>query len=80
MPDKQDERSVAGGYGTGYTIVGAGFQFAFSILFFMWIGSLADRGLHTKPLFLLVGLGVGFGAGGYAAWSRVTAASKGRDS
>jgi F0F1-type ATP synthase assembly protein I len=80
MPDNQDERSVARGYGTGYSIIGAGFQFAFSILFFMWIGSLVDRGLHTKPLFLLLGLGLGFVAGGYAAWSRVMAASKGRDS
>ena len=80
MPDNHDGRSAGRGYGTGYTIVGAGFQFAFSILFFMWIGSFADRGLHTKPLFLLLGLALGFAAGGYAAWSRVTAASKDQDS
>jgi F0F1-type ATP synthase assembly protein I len=80
MPDNPDERSVGRGFGTGYTIVGAGFQFVFSILFFMWIGSLVDRGLRSEPLFLLIGLGVGFAAGGYVAWSRVSAASKGRDS
>ena len=80
MADKKGEESFRRGFGTGYAIVGAGFQFVFSILFFMWIGSLADRGLHTAPLFLLLGMGLGFAAGGYAAWSRVSAASKGRDS
>jgi len=80
MSDMQDERSVGRSFGTGYSIVGAGFQFAFSILFFMWIGSLVDGRLHTRPLFLLVGLGLGFAAGGYAAWSRVSAASKERGS
>ena len=54
-PEEKEGR----GFGTGYAIVGAGFQLAFSILFFMWMGSLADRAAHTKPLFLLVGLGIG---------------------
>lgn len=47
-----------------------------SILFFMWIGHLLDRRLGTDPLLLLVGLGIGFTAGGYAAWRKVMAESK----
>ena len=78
MADGQDQDKVGRGYGSGYNIVTAGFQFVFSILFFMWLGSLLDRRLHTEPLFLLVGLALGFAAGGYAAWSRVSAMSKGR--
>lgn len=71
-PEEKEGR----GFGTGYAIVGAGFQLAFSILFFMWMGSLADRAAHTKPLFLLVGLGIGLGAGFYAFWLRIKAESK----
>lgn len=80
MPDNHEDESVGRGYGTGYSIVAAGFQFVFSILLFMWLGSLADRKLNTAPLCLLLGLGLGFAAGGYAAWSRVSAASKGQGS
>ena len=80
MAENRDEGSVGRGYGTGYSIVAAGFQFVFSILLFMWLGSLADGRLHTAPLFLLIGLGLGFATGGYAAWSRVRAASKGQGS
>jgi len=78
MPDNNDEGSVGRGYATGTAIWVAGLQFAFSILFFLWIGRLVDGRLHTRPLFLLVGMALGFAAGGYAAWSRVTAASKGQ--
>ena len=71
------EGPVGRGFGTGYAIVGAGFQLVFSILFFLWMGSLADRAAHTRPLFLLIGLLVGLGAGFYAFWRRITAESKG---
>jgi len=64
------------GYGTGWAIVGAGFQLAFSILFFMGMGYLADRWLGTRPAFMLVGLAVGMAAGFYAFWMRVKAASR----
>ncbi len=78
MAEDQDEQKEARGFGAGYAIVGAGFQLVFSILFFMWMGSLLDRKTHTAPLFLLIGLGVGLAAGFYAFWIRVTAESKER--
>ena len=61
------------GYGAGYNIVAAGFQLAFSILFFAGMGFLADRRLETRPLFLLIGLGLGLGAGFYIFWLKVKA-------
>lgn len=64
------------GYGTGWAIVGAGFQLAFSILFFMGMGYLADRWLGSRPFLMLVGLAVGMAAGFYAFWARVKAASQ----
>ena len=77
MAEDQDAQQKEGrGFGAGYAIVGAGFQLAFSILFFMWMGSLLDRRTHSAPLFLLIGLLVGLVAGFYAFWVRVMAASK----
>jgi len=70
------EQPEGRGFGTGYAIVGAGFQLVFSILFFMWMGSLADRAAGSKPLFLLIGLGIGLAAGFYAFWRRINAESK----
>lgn len=78
MAEDQDDQKEGRGFGAGYAIVGAGFQLAFSILFFMWMGSLLDRKTHTAPLFLLIGLGVGLVAGFYAFWIRVMAESKDR--
>jgi len=78
MAEDQDEQPEGRGFGAGYAIVGAGFQLVFSILFFMWMGSLLDRKTHTAPLFLLIGLGVGLAAGFYAFWVRVSAESKDR--
>ncbi len=75
-PDK-DENPVGRGFGAGYSVVGAGFGLAFSILFFMWMGHLADRWLGSRPLFLLVGLAVGLGAGMYGFILRVMDASRG---
>jgi F0F1-type ATP synthase assembly protein I len=57
--------------------VGAGFQLAFSILFFLGMGHLADRWLASTPIFTLVGLAVGLGAGFYAFIRRVMAVSAG---
>ena len=71
-----DEGRVGRGYGTGYAIVGAGFALAISILFFAWLGNFADQRLHTAPLFLLIGLALGLGAGFYAFWRKISAESK----
>jgi len=75
MADPEDEGSVGRGYSTGWGIVAAGFQLAFSILFFMGMGMLVDRSLGTAPLFLLVGLALGLGAGLYAFILKVQAAA-----
>lgn len=74
MAKKQDENPVAQGFGAGYGIVTAGFQLAFSILFFLGIGWLADRKLGTRPVLMLIGLAIGLGAGMYAFLKRVQAA------
>lgn len=78
MDDGRD--GVGRGYGTGYAIVGAGFAFAVSILFFAWLGYLGDKQFHTAPLLLLVGLGIGLTAGFYAFWTKIKAASRPKDS
>lgn len=76
MADPKDDGKLGRGYGAGYSIVSAGFALAVSILFFAWLGSLLDRKLATAPLFLLIGLGIGLGAGFYAFWLKISAASK----
>ena len=78
MPIDPDESPVGRGYGTGWALVGAGFQLVFSILFFMGMGYLADRRLGTDPWLMLVGLLVGLGAGFYGFWLKVQDAAGGR--
>lgn len=71
-----EENRVGRGYGTGYSIVGAGFGLAVSILFFAWLGYKADKWLHTSPLCLLIGLALGLGAGFYGFWLKIKQAAK----
>jgi len=78
MPDDQGRNAIGRGFGTGYSLVGAGFQLAFSILFFAGMGYLLDRWLDTAPWLLLLGLLVGLAAGFYAFWLRISAAAKSR--
>lgn len=73
MAQDRDERPSGQGYGVGYAIVGAGFQLAFSILFFLGLGWWADRRLGTRPVLMLVGLAIGLAAGMYAFLRRVKA-------
>jgi ATP synthase protein I len=70
------ENPIGRGFGAGYAIVGAGFQFAFAIVLFLGGGMLLDRWLGTRPVFTLVGLAVGLGAGFYVFLVRVTAAAR----
>jgi ATP synthase protein I len=79
VADPRDEGRMGRGYGAGYAIVGAGFGLAISILFFAWLGNFVDGKLHTAPLFLLIGLAIGLGAGFYAFWRKISAESKSRD-
>lgn len=76
MANPEDEGRVGRGYGAGYAIVGAGFALAVSILFFAWLGYIADKKLHTAPLFLLIGLAIGLGAGFYGFWRKISAEAK----
>ena len=77
MAENQQKNPVGRGFGVGYGIMGAGFQLAFSILLFAGLGYLGDKKLGTQPWLMLLGLLVGLGAGFYAFWRRVVAASKG---
>jgi len=76
MASEPDENPVGQGFGSGYAIVGAGFQFAGAILLFLGGGHLADTWLGTRPLFTLLGLAVGLAAGFYAFYLRVMAESR----
>jgi ATP synthase protein I len=70
------QNPIGRGFGAGYAIVGAGFQFAFAILLFLGGGVLLDRWLGTRPVFTLLGVAIGLGAGLYVFILRVTAASR----
>jgi F0F1-type ATP synthase assembly protein I len=70
-----DENAASRGFGAGYAIVAAGFQLALAILLFLGAGFLVDRWLHTKPIFTVVGMLVGLGAGMYVFILRVIAES-----
>jgi ATP synthase protein I len=71
-----EQNPIGRGFGTGYAIVGAGFQFAFAILLFLGGGVLLDRWLGTRPVFTLLGVAIGLGAGFYAFFIRVMAESR----
>jgi len=75
MTPDPDENAESRGYGAGYAIVAAGFQLAFAVLLFLGAGILVDRWLHTRPIFTLIGVLVGLGAGMYALIARVVAES-----
>jgi F0F1-type ATP synthase assembly protein I len=75
MAPDSEKTPESRGFGTGYAIVGAGFQFAFAIVLFLGGGHLVDRWLRTRPVFTLIGLLLGLGAGFYAFMRRVVAES-----
>ena len=54
MPDRNDQREFAKGFGEGYSYVAAGFTFAFAILGFGALGWLLDGWIHTRPLFAVI--------------------------
>jgi len=77
MASDPDENAESRGFGAGYAIVAAGFQLAFAVLLFLGAGILVDRWLHTRPIFTVIGVLVGLGAGMYAFILRVLAESPG---
>lgn len=58
---------------------GHGIQLAISILICLYAGQWLDRKLGTDPLFLIVGVFVGAGAGIYSMIRALTAAQRERD-
>ncbi len=76
MALEQGRNPIGRGFGAGYAIVGAGFQFAFAILLFLGGGFLVDRWLGTRPVFTLLGVAIGLAAGFYAFIIRVMAESR----
>src|SRR2546430_5944195 len=75
MPD--DERNRFGrSFGEGYSYVALGFSFAFAILAFGALGWVVDGWLGTRPLFALVGAGVGGFGGVMEIYYRVQKGSR----
>jgi F0F1-type ATP synthase assembly protein I len=77
MGHKPGSDEIGRGFGAGYALVSAGFQLAFTILFFLGGGYLLDRWLHTRPIFTVIGIAVGLAAGMYAFMRRVMAEAGG---
>ena len=62
MPDDEQNR-FGRSFGEGYSYVALGFTFAVAILGFGAVGWVVDGWLGTRPLFALVGAGLGGLAG-----------------
>ena len=78
MPD--DERNRFGqSFGEGYSYVALGFSFAFAILAFGALGWVVDGWLGTRPLFALVGAGLGGFGGFMSIYYRVQKDTRKRD-
>ena len=52
---------------------GHGLTIALSTALFGWLGVQADERLGTDPLFVLLGVFIGFGAGFYSMYRELTA-------
>lgn len=61
---------------TGADMAGIGIFFAASVLLPLLGGVALDNWLHTAPVFVLVGLVVGLGAGAAGIWLKVRELSK----
>jgi F0F1-type ATP synthase assembly protein I len=57
-------------------MAGIGIYFAAAVLLPLLGGVALDKVLHTAPVFVLVGLGLGLVAGGAAIWLKVRELSK----
>lgn len=53
---------------------GHGLTIALSTALFAWVGVWVDERLHTAPLFVTVGVFVGFGAGFYSMYRDLVSA------
>lgn len=62
--------------GSAGKYAGLGFQFVFSILFFLWVGQWVDRRLGTDGIFLILGVFLGAGAAFYSMYRSLMADQK----
>ena len=58
---------------------GLGVQFVLAILLFLYAGRWLDSKLHTRPLFIVIGVFVGAGTGFYVMYRGLMANSGGGD-
>ena len=72
LTPRDQRRDAARSFGEGYAYVGAGFAFAFAILLFGAGGWVVDGWLGTRPLFAILGAGLGGYAGFMSIYNRVT--------
>lgn len=63
----------------GGEYAGLGLQLAASIVFFLWLGWLADGWLGTTPLLTILGAFVGMGAGFYSLYRHVVLSGRDDD-
>lgn len=77
----RDDREPAG-TGTATALgryAGHGLTIALSTALFAWIGVWVDERLHTAPLFVMVGVFTGFGAGFYSMYRGLVPTDAGSD-
>lgn len=73
-PRRGDQRPDEGSPASAYA--GAGFQFAFALLLFFFLGRWADRKLGTEPWLMILGMLVGGGGGFYSMYRKLMAATE----
>ncbi len=78
MPDDEQNR-FGRSFGEGYSYVALGFSFAIAILAFGAVGWVVDGWLGTRPLFALVGAGLGGFGGFMSIYYRVKKDTERRD-
>jgi F0F1-type ATP synthase assembly protein I len=71
MQQPEYDRSRVGAY------LGLGITFAFSALFFAWVGSVLDKKIGSTPAFTLLGALIGGAAGFYNLVRRAMALQEG---
>jgi ATP synthase protein I len=69
-------RGEAGPAVSGAQFAGIGFQFALTILVFVFVGVWLDRRLGTTPWLLLVSVFVGAAGGFYSMYRRISVAQR----
>ncbi len=74
--DKSKSRSFLQSYAQGNEYVGAGLQFAVSIILCLLGGRWLDQRLDTSPLFLVLGVFLGAGAGFYSLYKTMVEAER----